>query len=145
MLGDVGKRFLRDPVHHFRGCIVRFDTDSGPFGTEANGYSGFALPLSSQLAQRGSQVAAKGYTSGVRPRNRSQLIAEPVQQLTKVGERTAHGGVGDRLLESGKSKRNPHQVLPGMIMQVARYPQTFLPDSVLNCGIPFSNMLHINR
>ena len=60
MLGDVGKRFLRDPVYRFRGCIVRFDPVPGLFGMEANGYSRFALPLNSQINKRRSQVAAKG-------------------------------------------------------------------------------------
>ncbi len=60
MLGDVGKRLLRDPVHRFRDCTVRFNPVPGLFGMEANGYSGFALPLKSQISERRSQVAAKG-------------------------------------------------------------------------------------
>ncbi len=64
--------------------------------------------------------------------NCSQLIAEPIQQLTKLGERAARGGIGNCLLESGKSKRDPDEILPGMIMQVARDPLAFLPHGILN-------------
>ena len=123
MLGDVGKRFLRDPVHRFRSCIVRIDT----VPVVRNGSERlfpFRAPTDTvRFAERRSQVAAKGEASAFAWRNCPQLMAEPIQQLPKFGERAARGRIGDCLLERGKPKRHPHQVLPGMIMQVARYPQ----------------------
>ncbi len=52
-------------------------------------------------------------------RNCSQLMAEPIQQLPKLSKRVVRGGIGNCLLEGGKSKRDPDEILPGMIMQIA--------------------------
>ena len=61
-------------------------------------------------------------------------MAEPIQQLPKLSKRVVRGGIGNCLLDGGKSKRDPDEILPGMIMQVSRNPLPFLPHGVLNCA-----------
>jgi hypothetical protein len=136
MFRYVGQRFLRDPIQRFHSCIVRSRVPiSDQFGTEANGDSRFAFPLISQIAESHCKIAAKGDALVFALRNCPQLLAEAIEQESEFGEYAAGDRTSDyHLLESGKSKRYSNEILPSMIVQIARYPAALLLDSVLNCG-----------
>ena len=119
VLDDVRQRLLHDPIER------RLDVVREPVAD-----AGLELDPHSRLLGEGlAQALERGDEPEVVQRLRAQLHREPADVVERLDDLLAHGGerrgpllVGPRLLDGLQTEQHRRQLLPGLVVELARQP-----------------------